>query len=299
MMADLVLVVALGLLIGAVLGGLGGGGAILTVPALVYLVGQSAQEATTSSLVIVGLTALAGTATYVRTGRVRWGVGLAFGLVGIPATWAGSVLSHRVAEHVLLLGFSVLMVLAALAMVGGGPRGGREEADPAGPPTLAEVGPSGPSPARTTRPTDQRAGTATLPVTERHSASGTARVRPPLLATLVVASSAGLLTGFFGVGGGFVIVPALVLALRLPMQQAVGTSLVIVALNSATALGSRAAEVEIELSVVAPFALAAMVATLLGKRVADRLPARLLQVAFAALMVLVAGYTAWESLTAG
>src|SRR5690625_7529764 len=78
------------LLIGAILGGLGGGGAILTVPALVYIVGQSAQEATTSSLVIVGLASLVGIASYLRDHRVRWGISLAFGLGGIPGTWFGS-----------------------------------------------------------------------------------------------------------------------------------------------------------------------------------------------------------------
>lgn len=287
-MGDLLLVVALGLVIGAVLGGLGGGGAILTVPALVYVVGQSAQAATTSSLVIVGLTAVAGAASYLRSGRVRWGVGLAFGLVGIPATWLGSYLNHRVAEDVLLLGFSALMVLAALAMIGGGPKGTHEDT------------PAGPSePAAETRAPGAGPAAAALRVVEPRVAPSATTVRPPLLATLVVASAAGLLTGFFGVGGGFVIVPALVLALRLPMQQAVGTSLLIVALNSATALVSRAADVHVDWSVVAPFALAAMVATLLGKLVADRLPARLLQVAFAVLMVAVAGYMGWQSLWAG
>lgn len=286
-MADLVLVVALGLLIGAVLGGLGGGGAILTVPALVYLVGQSAQEATTSSLVIVGMTALAGAASHLRSGRVRWGVGLVFGLVGIPATWVGSYLNHRVDEDVLLLGFSALMLVAALAMISGGPGDARDDAEPDAPSGAAAPVSSGPRP-----------GTTALRVAEQVHLAG-ARVRPPLLATVLVASAAGLLTGFFGVGGGFVIVPALVLALRIPMPQAVGTSLVIVALNSGTALVSRAAEVHIEWSVVGPFAVAAMAATVLGKRVADRVPARRLQVAFAALMVLVAGYTAWQSVVAG
>ncbi len=295
-MADLFLLLALGLLIGAVLGGLGGGGAILTVPALVYLVGQSAQEATAGSLVIVGLTTVAGTLSYLRSGRVRWGVGLAFGLVGIPATWAGSVLSHRVAEHVLLLGFAALMVVAALAMISGGPSAGA-----AGPGARRGRARQAPPPVEDARPR-ATPGTTAVRVAEPLLADPVAAPRPPrpsLLATIVVASIAGLLTGFFGVGGGFVIVPALVLALRLPMPQAVATSLVVVALNSSTALAARATEVHVEWSVVAPFAAAAMVATFLGKRVADRLPARLLQAVFAALMVLVAAYTAWQSLAAG
>lgn len=284
-MHEFVVVLSLGLLIGAVLGGLGGGGAILTVPGLVYLVGQDAQEATTSSLVIVGLTALVGTASYVRGRRVRWGVGLTFGVVGIPATWLGSALNHRVDEQALLLGFSGLMVLAALAMIND-----RRTAPPvatlAGNPGEAPAGPSAPRPLAAATRLATRTAVAAAPVT----------TRPPVVATVLVALAAGLMTGFFGVGGGFVIVPALVLALRLPMEQAVGTSLVIVALNSGSALVSRAGEAHFDWSVMVPFTLAAMVATLLGKRVADRLPARRLQVAFAVLMLLVAGYTAWQSL---
>ena len=106
----------------------------------------------------------------------------------------------------------------------------------------------------------------------------------------------GFLTGFFGVGGGFVIVPALVLVLGLPMQQAVGTSLLVVAANSATALASRAGVAHFDWAVIVPFTLAAMIATLLGKRVADRLPATRLKRGFAVLLVIVAVYTAWQSI---
>ncbi|GAA3535737.1 sulfite exporter TauE/SafE family protein [Nocardioides daeguensis] len=294
-MGELLLILALGALIGAILGGLGGGGAILTVPALVYVVGQSAQEATTSSLVIVGLTAVVGTLSYLRSGRVRWRVGLVFGLVGIPATWAGSQLNHRVDQDVLLLGFAALMVVAAVAMISGA-RGRRPGAgDGAGVPGAAPAAPAAPGSGRASATTTLRVAAPARVV----AATAGAADRLPLVPTLLVASAAGLLTGFFGVGGGFVIVPALVLALRLPMHLAVGTSLVIVALNSATALASRAADAHVDASVVVPFAAAAMVATLGGKRVADRLPARLLQVAFALVMVLVAGYTAWQSVTGG
>ncbi|MGH3989866.1 MAG: TSUP family transporter, partial [Pseudonocardiaceae bacterium] len=77
--------IGLGLLIGAILGALGGAGSILAVPALVYLLGQSAQDATTSSLVIVGLTALVGVASHARSGNVHWRTGIALGVIGIIA----------------------------------------------------------------------------------------------------------------------------------------------------------------------------------------------------------------------
>src|SRR5512138_1073212 len=107
----------LGLVIGLILGGLGGGGAILTVPALVYLLGQSPQNATTSSLIIVGATAVVGAAGHARAGNVRCRTGLIFGVTGIVTAVAGSVANRHVPAHVLLLGFAGLMVVTALGML--------------------------------------------------------------------------------------------------------------------------------------------------------------------------------------
>lgn len=278
--------ILLGLVIGAVLGGLGGGGAILAVPALVYLLDQPAQAATTGSLVIVGLSALTGAVPQARRGRVHWRLALTFGLVGLPAAWVGSRLNHSVDEDVLLLGFSVLMITAAVAMLAdSGGRAGREEY--AG-----------------TRDDDHRAGPEAHPDREPQTGSTLVRTTRPARsgprspispAAITTALLVGLLTGFFGVGGGFVVVPALAVVLGLPMRQAVGTSLLVVALNSATSLLSRLGGPEVDWSVVLPFALAAMVAALLGKRLSDRLPPRRLAVGFAVLLVLVAGYTAAQS----
>src|SRR5919107_331641 len=108
---------ALGLVIGLVIGGLGGGGGALTVPALVYLLGLTAQDATTSSVLIVGISSLAGVATRLRDRSVHWRTGLAFGAVGVPVAWLGSVLNHRVGEPVVLVTFAAVTVLAAVAML--------------------------------------------------------------------------------------------------------------------------------------------------------------------------------------
>ena len=263
----LVVLLLLGLLIGAVLGGLGGGGAILTVPALVYVVGQSASDATTSSLVIVGATAGFGVLPYLKSKRVRWGTGLTFGIVGLPAAWLGTLLNRRVDENVLLLAFSVLMVVAALAMIGVVTPSEKDDDDDEG----------------------EDADAADQDEDESR--------KPSRLAIIATALAVGLLTGFFGVGGGFVVVPALVLVLRLPIQLAVGTSLVIVALNSATSLAARIGAANFDWGIIVPFTLAAMIATFLGKRVADRLPATQLKQGFAFLLILVAAYTAWQSAT--
>ena len=106
------------------------------------------------------------------------------------------------------------------------------------------------------------------------------------------------MTGFFGVGGGFVIVPALALALGLPMPQAIATSLVVISINSGGALLARAGTAHFDWAIIVPFTLAAIAASLAGKMVADRLSGRSLTRAFAVLLVAVAVYTATASIIA-
>jgi uncharacterized membrane protein YfcA len=90
---------------------------------------------------------------------------------------------------------------------------------------------------------------------------------------LLAGTAVGLMTGFFGVGGGFVIVPALVLTMGFSMPDAVGTSLVVIAINSAMALGLRAGTLDIHWGDALPFLVLAIIGTVLGKRIADRVPA--------------------------
>ena len=113
----LALAALLGLVMGAVIGGLGGGGGVLTVPALVYLLGQSAQDATTASVVVVGITAAAGVLARARTGGIDWRIGLVFGVVGLPAAWLGTVVNNRVTQSTLMLAFAGLTLVAAAAML--------------------------------------------------------------------------------------------------------------------------------------------------------------------------------------
>ncbi len=227
---DLILILALGLAIGAVLGSLGGGGAVLTVPALVYVLGQTAQDATTSSLLIVGLSALVGVLGYISAQRVCWRLGLGFALAGIPAAWAGTYANHRVDPNLLLLGFSIVMTVAAAALVADLARSTRST-------RLTSGATAPPAPARKNHGPEPTSGSLLVDEQTRVQAE-TVTPHNSMLPVVVTGLLVGLLTGFFGVGGGFVIVPVLVLVLRLPMQQAVGTSLLIVALNSATSLGA-------------------------------------------------------------
>lgn len=260
------LATVLGLVIGAVIGGLGGGGGVLTVPALVYLLGETAGDATTSSVVIVGVTAAVGALARIRSGGVDLRTAAGFGVVGIPAAYLGSLLGHRVGQPVLLLAFAVLTLAAAGALLLNGRYGAPADCGNAPVP----VGPGG---AVTT--------VATRTETEVRHMLGS-------LAWVVVCGVAiGFLTGFLGVGGGFLVVPALVIALRMPMPLAVGTSLLIIAVNSAASFVSRLEVAHPDWRVVAPFTVAAVAGALIGKRVGDRLSAATLTTCFAVLLLLV------------
>lgn len=111
----------LGFLIGFSMGALGGGGSVLAVPVLVYVVGQSPPAATTTSLVVVGLAAVVGMGDHWRAGRVRPGVGVMFGLAGLGGSIGGSALNRRLDPNVLLLAFAALVLVAAWRMLAGCP----------------------------------------------------------------------------------------------------------------------------------------------------------------------------------
>jgi uncharacterized membrane protein YfcA len=272
--------IPVGLLIGLALGALGGGGSILTVPALVYLLDQSPHAATTGSLLIVGVTALVGMAVHWRAGRVRVGQGLVFGVLGVAGSYLGTRLSASVDPNVLLTAFAVLMLLAASAML----QRSRKRNDPADLPRNN-------SPAET--PRRPASATTTCPVPSPTARFTTCRAMKVIAAASVV----GLLTGFFGVGGGFVIVPALVLALGFDMPVAVGTSLLVIAINSAAALAARlGSHTQLDWPLLGLFTLAAIAGSFAGNRVASRVDAAKLTVAFTVLLVGVAAYTAARSL---
>ena len=273
---SLLTAIVLGLLIGLSLGALGGGGSILTVPALVYVLGEPARAATTESLVIVGITALVAAIGHARAGRVKWGAGLTFGAVGIAASYAGTAANRSINPDLLLLAFAGLIVAAATAMT----IRQRRCSDCAEGSTTA-----------TTPTAEQSGGLAVLTAAPAHTRTTTTAVAKVIAAGLTV----GFLTGFFGVGGGFVIVPALVMVLGYPMPTAVGTSLLVIAVNSAAALAARAGDATFHWSVIIPFTVAAIASSLAGKRMADRVRPATLTRAFVALLLAVAAYVAIRS----
>lgn len=242
----LVLALLFGLGIGMLLGMVGGGGSILTVPILVYVLGLDAHEAAATSLVIVGAISVFGAAPHARAGRLAYRTALLFGGIGIAGSFAGTALSNRMSESALLALFGVVMLVVAGRMA-------RKK-----------------SPSQATENEPEQA----------------ARFPSIVVAGLVT----GFMTGFFGVGGGFLIVPALVLLLRLPMRLAIGTSLAIISINSVAGIAARGGVDGIDYPLALSFIAGGAAGAMLGGRFAGRINEQRLTSGFAALIATVGIY---------
>ena len=278
----LLLAIVAGALIGLSLGALGGGGSILAVPVLVYLLGQDAGQATTGSLVVVGVTSVIGAVTAHRAGNVMLGRGVTFGVVAIGGAAAGAKASALVADSVLLAAFAALMLLVGGLMAYRQLRH-RRDSSPAGP-----GDPDRPDPRRPSL------DDPIITFRERFMCDC-----PRAVKILITATAVGLLTGFLGVGGGFLVVPALALALGLPIDYAAGTSLVVITLTSAAALAVRAGVGSTpDWALVGALTAASAAGGIAGARLADRLDTTKLSAAFTVLVLGVAVYTATQALPA-
>ncbi|MCX2179023.1 sulfite exporter TauE/SafE family protein [Streptomyces sp. SKN60] len=248
---------AAGAVVGLALGALGGGGSVLAVPALIYLLGFSPGAAATASLLIVLGTAATALYGHARDGQVRWRTGALFAAAGLVPAALGGLLSAHLPDWLLTLGFAGVAGIAAVRMV-------RRAPAPAAAPASASAGESG----------VRRSGPA------------------------VAGAGAGLgaVTGVLGVGGGFLTVPALVQVVGLRMRPAVGTSLLVVAVNALVALLARAGgSAPVDWAVVAPFTGAAVLAAWDGRRLASRIPADTLRRVFGAVLLVVAALMLLDS----
>ena len=276
---SLALAVAAGALIGLSIGALGGGGSILAVPVLIYALDQSPAQATTGSLVVVAVTALIGAATAYREGNVMVTRGLIFGVAGIGGAAVGGKAAAHVPESVLLAAFAVLMLLVGTVMAVRQLRHRRTSA-------------------RSEAARDAKRWAALDDPIITFSPTFICQC-PLALKVLLTATAVGLLTGFLGVGGGFLVVPVMVLALGLPMDLAAGTSLVAITLMSTAALIVRAGVgVTPDWAIVLTLTGVSAVGGLLGARLAARTKTARLSTAFTTLVLAVALYTASQALPA-
>jgi len=235
---------ALAGVIGLSLGLLGGGGSILAVPVLVYVLGFTMKQAVPMSLAVVGTTSLFGAVSHHRDRNIRWDAAMAFGPAAIVGAFAGGKLGLAVSSRLQLVIFAVLMLAAAGSMYFG--------------PAL--WGGGNPAPTRARRPL-------------------------PMIAVLGLL--VGAITGFVGIGGGFLYVPALVLLGGLVMKQAVGTSLVLIVLSCTAGLTSYLGRVEIPWRDTLLFTSLAVVGVLIGSRLVRRVSQTNLRRAFAVMLVIM------------
>ncbi len=246
-MTLLVVTVLCALAIGVTMGLLGAGGSILTVPLLTLVAGLSPRSAIATSLFAVMVTAAVSAAVHARAGRVRWRVGLVFGLAGMAGAYGGASLSVYLSERALMICFGVVMTMAAVAMLRG-----------------------------------------------RRGGDGTARDVTPSGRALVLIAVEGVviggLTGLIGAGGGFIIVPTLVLLTRLPMHAAVGTSLMVISMNAGSGLMRHLGHVSIDWPVAAAITAALVAGSLLGVRLSSEVQPERLRRGFGWFVIAVAAF---------
>jgi uncharacterized membrane protein YfcA len=236
---------ALAALIGLSLGLLGGGGSILTVPVLVYVLGFAAKPAIAMSLPVVGVTSLVGAALHWRLGNVRVRTALGFGAIAMVGAFGGAKLAGLLSGGLQLALLAVVMLAAAVSMLRAPRAGAADAAHPAAP----------------------------------HGA---------LLGA--VALGVGALTGIVGIGGGFLVVPALVLLARVPMREAVGTSLLVIAMNSASGFAGYVGSVHVDWGFLTAFIGIAVAGALAGSLLATRVPQAALKRAFGVFLFAAGGF---------
>lgn len=285
----------LGILIGVSLGSVGAGGSILAVPILVFVAGEAPKSATVSSLVIVGATALIALGPHLKAHRVRGDIAIPFGVIGIAGSFVGKKLSDTQNPNVLLLLFSVVMVAAAALMERRNRSPVAATAQTGG--RAGQPGTSGLARVATLANFANVANLAGEPVLA--SAAGKSTPNASYTAKVaLIGAGVGVMTGFFGVGGGFVIVPALTLLLGISMHEAVGTSLLIVVMNSVTTFALKSRGVAIDWTVIAIFTGAAAVGALGGSEVARRFDGHVLTKWFVRMVLAIAAYTAIKAILA-
>jgi len=245
---------------GLMLGILGSGGSIVTMPAFIYLLGVAPKPAIAMSLGVVGLTAGISALQHGWRGNVNFRIVLIFGLFGAAGTFAGARIGILLPDTLQLVMFALIMYAAAYKMIRPGP--------------VAAGGGAG-------------------------SIAGDNDNAPPLryLHIALHGVIVGILTGIVGVGGGFLIVPALVLLSGLGMKEAIGTSLAIIALKSFAGFAGYAGSVPIDWPLMAVFSAVAITAGVVGGLISHKIPAAILKSSFAVFLLLVASYMLYREIS--
>lgn len=284
------LALVLAALVGVSLGLLGGGGSILTVPILTYVLGMAPREAIAASLFIVGATSAFSMIGHARAGRVRWKVGLLFGVAGMAGAFAGGLLGGIIPGAVLMVLFAVMMIVTAAAMIRGRktrPTGSRGDSTAAGSTAAGSIG------------ADSIGGDSTeADSTGNEPGQAPGEQRRPLLRILIDGLLVGVATGLVGAGGGFLVVPALNLLGGLPMAVAVGTSLLVIAMKSFAGLAGYLFSVHVHWPIVLAFTAVAIAGSFAGVGLAGRIPERALRTGFGVFVLIMGGFVLFQEIPA-
>jgi len=261
-----------GIIVGLALGLTGGGGSILAVPLLIYGLGFGAKAAVSTSLAAVALTAAVGATDALRAGLVETRVALIFAATGMLAAPIGVVIGGTVADAVIVVGFALLMLVVGARMFLRA-RSQPEESGVVRAGLLSAAGLAG--------------GGAVC----RYSDDGVLRLNAPCSAALAaIGLIVGFLSGFFGVGGGFLIVPALLLVTQMSIHRAVATSLLVITLIGISGVGAAVVSGrELPWAITGLFVLGGIAGMFLGRRLAARLAGPVLQQVFALGIIVMGG----------
>ncbi|MCS4484798.1 sulfite exporter TauE/SafE family protein [Gleimia sp. 6138-11-ORH1] len=254
-MESIIIAIIVGLAVGTVVGALGAGGGILAIPALIYLLGQSPHGAAMGSLAIVLATALTALPSRIRAGNVRYKEGLIFAAIVMSGSVFGARVAGWVSATFLLTSFAVMVSLMSVVML----RKGLIEA--------------------------RRA--------KRGNLSERSGERKALGVVILAALVTGFLTGFLGLGGGFIIVPILITVLGFNIREAAGTSLLIMILAAFSGLVSRWGQpIEVDWLIVFAFMAGSMAGSFVGAPLSQRAKPYVLTLIFSALLAGVGAATA-------
>jgi len=272
---SLLLPIIVGVCVGIIVGLLGAGGGILSVPILVYLLGQSPHNAAAGSLLIVGATSLI--ALIGRRKEVHWKQGAVFGALSITGSFIGSFLNSLVSPNLLMYLFSVLLLIVAGLMF----RKAAKEKNAAG------------AKPRTMSPnTDENEKMCNKNTRGKENSQRPNSRLHHWITIIFAAVLIGVLTGFFGVGGGFAVVPALTLIMHFDMKEASATSLLVMVIASLAGLAARmGTAIQIDYLSVLPFAFASMIGGPIGASLTRKTKSTTLTFLFALLLLIVAVYT--------
>lgn len=252
-------------IVGLALGLTGGGGSIFAVPLLIYVLGLPPERAVPVSLVAVALTAAVGAAQSIRRHLVVWQPTLMFAAGGMAGAPLGFLLARGLPDRWLVGGFGLLALVVGVLMG----RAARQN----------------PAQATAVRARDYEPDGGPVCVL---ATDGQFRFAAPCAAVLAVTGfGTGLLSGIFGIGGGFLIVPGLVFVTRMGVHRAVATSLVVITVIGTSGAASALAHGSLDSRVLVPFAAGGAVAMLAGRKLAGQLAGPRLQTLFATLISLV------------